>query len=114
MTTEEIIAWKNFPNILEKARSKANRRYPSILEIDDDAEFGEYDINEAKREVFIEGYLEAEKDLALTWEDMKTIHHIAETMKEYLDDGIIVPFGRNAETFYEEVLLKFNKAKERK
>lgn len=64
MTTEEIIAWKNnFPNILEKARSKANRRYPSILEIDDDAEFGEYDINEAKREVFIEGYLEAEKDL---------------------------------------------------
>ena len=64
MTTEEIIAWKNFPNILEKARSKANLRYPSILEIDDDAEFGEYDINEAKRDIFIEGYLEAEKDLA--------------------------------------------------
>lgn len=37
MTTEEITAWKkNFPNILEKARSKANRRYPSILEIDDE------------------------------------------------------------------------------
>lgn len=64
MTTEEIITWKNnFPNILEKARSKANRRYPSILEIDDDAEFGEHDINEAKRDIFIEGYLEAEKDL---------------------------------------------------
>lgn len=64
MTTEEITAWKkNFPNILEKARSKANRRYPSILEIDDDAEFGEHDINEAKRDIFIEGYLEAEKDL---------------------------------------------------
>lgn len=63
MTTEEITAWKNFPNILEKARSKANLRYPSILEIDDDAEFGEYDINEAKRNIFIEGYLEAEKDL---------------------------------------------------
>lgn len=63
MTTEEIIAWKNFPIILEKARSKANLRYPSILEIDDDAEFGEYDINEAKRDIFIEGYLEAEKDL---------------------------------------------------
>lgn len=64
MTTEEITTWKkNFTNILEKARSKANRRYPSILEIDDDAEFGEYDINEAKRDIFIEGYLEAEKDL---------------------------------------------------
>lgn len=50
-------------NILEKARSKANRRYPSILEIDDDAEFGEYDINEAKRDIFIEGYEQAEKDL---------------------------------------------------
>ena len=65
MTTEEIIAWKkNFPNILEKARSKANKSYPSILEIDDDTEFGEYDINEAKRDIFIEGYLEAEKDLS--------------------------------------------------
>jgi len=63
MTTEEITAWKNFPNILEKARSKANLRYPSILEIDDDAEFGEHDINEAKRDIFIEGYLEAEKDI---------------------------------------------------
>lgn len=82
MTTEEIIAWKkNFPNILEKASSKANRRYPSILEIDDDAEFGEYDINEAKREIFIEGYLEAEKDLG--W------HSVDDSLPE-IDEEVIV------------------------
>lgn len=82
MTTEEIIAWKkNFPNILEKARSKANRRYPSILEIDDDAEFGEYDINEAKREIFIEGYLEAGKDLC--W------HSVDDCLPE-VDEEVIV------------------------
>ena len=63
------------------------------------------------RKFYQEGYEQAEKDNELTWEDMKTIHHIAETMKEYLDDGIIVPFGRNAETFYEEVLRRFKEAK---
>ena len=59
-------------NILEKAMSKANRRYPSILEIDDDAEFGEYDINEAKRNIFIEGYEQAKKNAierAVAWLD---------------------------------------------
>lgn len=82
MTTEEIIAWKkNSSSILEKARSKANRRYPSILEIDDDAEFGEYDINEAKREIFIEGYLEAEKDLG--W-------HSADDCLPEVDEEVIV------------------------
>ena len=85
MTTEEIIAWKkNFPNILEKARSKANRRYPSILEIDDDTEFGEYDINEAKRDIFIEGYLEAEKDLG--W------HSVNESLPP-MDEEVIVLLG---------------------
>lgn len=83
MTTEEIIAWKNsFPNILEKARSKANRRYPSILEIDDDAEFGEYDINDTKRDIFIEGYLEAEKDLG--W------HSVDESLPPMDEEAIVL------------------------
>lgn len=157
MTTEEIIAWKNFPSILEKARSKANRRYPSILEIDDDAEFGEHDINEAKRDIFIEGYLEAEKDInkelmdimadvrdkqeksmyadydihidtsnisdtslayvfkgdrvidLLTWEDIRTIINIE---IEMIDDPEAHPEWMEEQPFYEEVLRRFNKARE--
>ena len=57
---------------------------------------------------------QAEKDLALTWEDMRRIHRFAEGLKEYIDDGIIVPFGRNSETFYTEVLNRFNKSREEK
>lgn len=112
MTTEEIITWKkNFPNILEKARSKANRRYPSILEIDDDAEFGEHDINEAKRDIFIEGYLEAEKDLGLTWEDIERIEHYCEQVNREHNMGTFrgTPYGKS---FYKEVSRRFNKAKE--
>lgn len=112
MTTEEIIAWKkNFPNILEKARSKANRRYPSILEIDDDAEFGEHDINEAKRDIFIEGYLEAQKDLALTWEDVQLLDFYA--MECQVEESKGRKFNSSQE-FFEEVLRRFKKAKEEK
>ena len=47
----------------------------------------------------------------LTWEDIKTIHHIAEELKEYLDVGIITPFCASEESFYTEVLRRFNEAK---
>ena len=47
----------------------------------------------------------------LTWEDVKTIHHIAEELKEYLDVGIITPFCASEESFYTEVLRRFNEAK---
>ena len=103
MTIEEIIAWKNFPNILEKARNKANRRYPSILEIDDDAEFGEYDINEAKRDIFIEGYLEAERDLeaekdiiierAVTWLKDNANKYIVDLTETYPDAPVNIIVG---------------------
>ena len=109
MTTEEITAWKNYPNMLEKARSKANRRYPSILEIDDDAEFGEYDINEAKREIFIEGYLEAEKDLALTIEDIERLHTFLYAVKN--NKSGCFTFTRLSDEQYQEVLNRFNKTR---
>ena len=57
---------------------------------------------------------QAEQDLALTWEDMRRIHRFAEGLKEYIDDGIKVPFGKNSETFYTEVLNRFNKSREEK
>ncbi len=109
MTAEEIIVWKNFPNILEKARSKANSHYPSILEIDDDAEFGEYDINEAKRDIFIEGYLEAEKDNELTIKDLELLHTFLYAVKNN-KQGVFT-FTRLSDEQYKEVLRRFKEAK---
>lgn len=79
------------------------------MEIDDDAEFGEYDINEAKREIFIEGYLEAEKDLALTWEDIGKIDAIILDV----NNEFAVDYSKeiNRQKFYEEVLRKFKNLK---
>lgn len=55
--------------------------------------------------------LNVEQGIELTWEDMKTIHHIAEELKEYFDVGIITPFCASTESFYTEVLRKFKEAK---
>lgn len=65
--------------------------------------------NRLKREVFIKGYSQAEKDLALTWEDMRRIIHIDEEM---MDDPEVHPEWKEEQPYYEEVLRRFNKAKE--
>lgn len=54
------------------------------------------------------GYMQAEKDLALTWEDIRTISLIEyDTLNG--DNPESTPSPR---AFYEEVLRKFNKARE--
>lgn len=69
--------------------------------------------NRLKREVFINGYEQAEKDLALTWEDIKKISRILDIM---VDDDLKgeIPKEWGEEEYYEEVLRRFNKAKEEK
>ena len=62
------------------------------------------DLNTGARKRFIEGYEQAEKDLALTWKDMRTIIHI-------LSDSDWYDFEINgklwSKEFYEEVLKRF-------
>lgn len=53
----------------------------------------------AKRQIYQEGYEQAEKDLALTWEDVKLIHELSEDVWEpYCDE----------QKCYKEVLRRFN------
>ena len=60
---------------------------------------------------YAEGYEQAEKDLALTWKDMRRIIRIDEEM---MDDPEVRPEWKEEQPYYEEVLRRFNKAKEEK
>lgn len=61
--------------------------------------------DEREREIFIEGYEQAEKDLALTWEDIAKIDSlILETNNEYAVD---YQKEISRQHFYEEVLKKY-------
>jgi len=97
----EIAALKAFP-----PKFTSPKRYAKRVQSE------KVDTHATIRRFYQEVYEQAEKDLALTWEDMKQIHHIAEHLKEYLDTDIIVPFGANQEAFYTEVLRRFNEMKQ--
>ena len=58
-------------------------------------------------EACYEGYHQAEKDLALTWED------IVEIDKLLIDLGMMFPV-KSTPDYYEEVLKRFKDFKERK
>lgn len=63
--------------------------------------------NAYRRDGFMSGYIHAQGDLALTWEDMLHIHrHIKDAMNLYLSK--IQTTGGQQEV-YEEVLRRFNK-----
>lgn len=57
-----------------------------------------------QRAAFVEGYRQAEKDLALTWEDIETIDQI---FTDVFKDGFDVITNK----YYQEVLNRFNKLK---
>jgi len=58
--------------------------------------------NCSSKEAFLLGYHQAEKDLALTWKDIKLIWNITDEMDNMPE-----------EEFYQEVLNRFNKMKEK-
>lgn len=63
-------------------------------------------ICKSSRPIFIQGYEQAEKDLALTWEDMVTINTLgSEVIGEHLFDNW------SERQIYEEVLLRFREMK---
>lgn len=99
---------------MTKAEEAALKAYPvnmTPLNYQDLIEqFGgktEIDVNTYPRRQFQEGYEQAEKDLALTWEDVRRIVIISEDVFEE---------GNNLseQEFYEEVLTRFKKYKEAK
>ena len=66
------------------------------------------DINAEPRQAFIDGYEQAEKDLALTWEDIKTIEQII-AFSDWYDFEINGKLW--SQEFYEEVLKRFKEAR---
>jgi len=85
----------------KRAEQKALEAYP--------AERGHLHDRPFQRDGFVKGYEQAEKDLALTWEDIKTIEQIIAT-SDWYDFEINGKLW--SKEFYEEVLNRFNKSKE--
>lgn len=88
---------------LNRAERRAMEAYPNVL-----FPFTPLDLNAYRRGAFINGYEQAEKDLALTWEDMKTIEQIIAT-SDWYDFEINGKLW--SQEFYEEVLKRFKEAR---
>ena len=86
-------AMKAYPDILREAYSQGNGNEIILNWTEDRSD---------ERRCFQEGYEQAEKDLALTWEDIREIIQI--------EQRSILPRQDNKE-YYEEVLRRFIESK---
>lgn len=97
---------------MTRAEEAANKAYPpkrTILGLYSTGGLMAKDFSEEKRLGFIEGYEQAERDLALTWQDIRTINRI---ISELEDEGSYnLHFDILEKQFYEEVLKRFNNHK---
>ena len=108
---------------MSKAEERALEKYP-LME-DDDKERLEAlkyigmececasvfnEVQEAKQVYFIEGYHQAEKDLELTWEDMRELYIIFAEVDAEIE---LCKTDIKAETigYYQEVLKRFREMK---
>jgi len=82
---------------MTKAEKRALEKYPANKTV--------FDKYEKQRYAFICGYIQAEKDLALTWEDIENVCLIAREVHQFR--------GFWSESVYQEVLNRFNKQKEK-
>lgn len=71
--------------------------------------FQEFDRNAVARTLFQEGYEQAEKDLALTWEDVQLLDFYA--MECQVEESKGRKFNSSQE-FFEEVLRRFKAVKD--
>lgn len=77
--------------------------------------WNDYDMN-LLREPFIKGYEQAEKVLALTWEDIKAVVETADMMVSEVGRSSqeLIQKYPTEKAYYTEVLNRFNKSKEKK
>lgn len=61
---------------------------------------------------YVAGYEQAEKDLALTWEDIKRIVNIADDLLPGHDIEHLLSEFQTEEAYYKEVLKKFREVNE--
>ena len=103
---------------MNKAEERAYEAYPKMSRISephglipaDNKSHYLGDGNEEKREGFIFGYHQAEKDLELTWEDMRELYIIFAEVDTEIE---LCQTDIKAETigYYEEVLKRFKNLK---
>lgn len=74
------------------------------------------DTHAAIRKIYLKGYEQAEKDLALTWEDIRSIIDAEIDVLEKLDNDSVKILQEypSAEAYYTEVLTRFKQFKEAK
>jgi hypothetical protein len=87
---------------MTKAEERAMEAYPDYRSMD-----GGYVTQRKKRESFIKGYHQAEKDLGLTVEDVELICEIEFSLC-YSENRL-----PTKEAFYQEVLKRFKEKKEK-
>ena len=91
---------------MSRAEEMAFNVYPQKIDTEYD-KFGnseEVDYNEPRREGFIRGYEQAEKDL-LTWENVRSL------CDAFMDVGLYSDLPARSKELYEEVLRRFNEQK---
>ena len=93
---------------MTKAEEKALEAYPAMIaKCIIFPETKGSDFNTGFRKAYQKGYEQAEKDLELTWEDIKTIEQII-TTSDWYDFEINGKLW--SKEFYEEVLKRFKEA----
>lgn len=94
---------------MSKAEEMAWMAFPENVVIDSSGESTGVDFNLLPRNCFRKGYEQAEKDLAVTWEDVKAITTIADSLLTGTAwDAVDWP---DEQKYYEEVLKRFKEAK---
>ena len=90
---------------MSKAEEKSLIAYPKKIEwVGNQWDGAPFDVNSESRVAYKQGYEQAEKDLELTWEDIKNLENLC-TQKR-VNDGL---FDKED---YEEVLKRFKETKE--
>lgn len=97
------------PIKMSKAEEKALEKYPAHSVLIVPARGGGYYADSHLREGFIEGYHQAEKELELTWEDMRELHIIFAQIDVDIE---LCKTDIKAETlgYYKEVLKRFKES----
>jgi len=99
---------------MDRAAKEAKKRFPDVKREDFEDEDEFFDCLEdrnLRRLMWREGYRQAEKDLALTWEDMAKIDAIILDV----NNEFAVDYSKeiSRQKFYEEVLRRFNEIRKK-
>ena len=103
-------------NYMSKAEERALEAYPKKIEwVGNQWDGAPFDVNSKSRVAYEQGYQQAEKDLALTWEDIKIILDIEiDILRECNSHKeLVIETYPKREDYYGEILKRFKERKEK-